>query len=46
MIQYRYTYRNLNTGEETQKTSYGITSLSPEETTAERLLTGRGDIGL
>ena len=41
VIQYRWTYRNLNTGEETQKISYGRTSLSPEETTAERLLTGR-----
>ena len=38
VIQYRYTYKNPNTGKETEKISYGITSLSPEETTAERLL--------
>ena len=41
VIQYRYTYKNPNREEETQKISYGITSLSPEETTAERLLTLR-----
>ncbi len=41
VLQYRYTYKNLNTGEETHKISYGITSLNPKETTAERLLTLR-----
>ena len=38
VIQYRYTDKNPNTGEETTKVYYGITSLTPEEASAERLL--------
>ena len=38
VIQYRYTYKNPNTGEETTKVHYGITSLKPEQASAERLL--------
>ena len=37
-IQYRYTYKNLNTGVETHKVHYGITSLNPDEASAKRLL--------
>ena len=36
--QYRYTYKNLKTGEEKTKVQYGVTSLTPEEASAERLL--------
>ena len=39
VFQYHYTYKNLKTGEETTKVHYGITSLTPEEASAERLLT-------
>jgi hypothetical protein len=39
VIQYRYTYKNLNTAKETHKVHYGITSLNPEAASAERLLT-------
>ena len=38
-IQYRYTNENPNTREKTTKVNYGRTSLTPEEATAERLLT-------
>ncbi len=38
VFQYRYTYKNLNTGEETHKVQYGITSLNPDEALAKRLL--------
>ena len=38
VIEYRCTYKNLNTGKETTKISYGITSLTPDEASAERLL--------
>jgi predicted transposase YbfD/YdcC len=38
VIQYRCTNKNLNIGEETTKVSYGPTSLTPEEVSAERLL--------
>ena len=38
VIQYRYIRENPNTAEETTKVNYGITSLTPEEATAERLL--------
>ncbi|RKU17211.1 hypothetical protein C6501_04745, partial [Candidatus Poribacteria bacterium] len=38
VIQHHYTYKNLNTGEETTKVQYGITSLTPEAASAERLL--------
>ena len=38
VIQYRYTDKNPNTGEETTKVHYGITSLTPEEASAQRLL--------
>lgn len=41
VIQYRSTYKNLKTGEETHKVHYGITSLNPEAASAERLLTLR-----
>ncbi len=39
VIQYRYIHKNPNTGEETTKVHYGRTSLTPEEASAERLLT-------
>ena len=38
VFQYHYTYKNQKTGEETHKVHYGITSLNPEEASAERLL--------
>ena len=38
VFQCHYTYENLNTGEKTTKVHYGITSLTPEEASAERLL--------
>ncbi len=38
VIQYRYTDKNLKTGEETSKVHYGITSLSPEAASAEYIL--------
>ena len=38
VFQCHYTYKNLKTGEETTKVHYGITSLTPEEASAERLL--------
>ncbi|RKU16661.1 ISAs1 family transposase, partial [Candidatus Poribacteria bacterium] len=38
VLQYRYTDKNLNTGEETTKVQYGRTSLTPEAASAERLL--------
>ncbi len=38
VFQYRYTYKNTKTGEEKTKIHYGITSLTPEETSAQRLL--------
>ena len=38
VIQYRYIHENPNTAEETTQVNYGITSLTPEEATAERLL--------
>ena len=38
VIQYHYTYKNLNAGEETHKVHYGRTSLNPEEASAKRLL--------
>ncbi len=38
VIQYHYTYKNQKTGEETHKVHYGITSLNPEEASAEHLL--------
>ena len=38
VIQYHYTYKNPNTGKETHKVHYGITSLKPEAASAERLL--------
>ena len=41
VIQYRWTNKHLNTGEETHKVHYGITSLKPEAASAERLLVGR-----
>ncbi|RKU18717.1 hypothetical protein C6501_02415 [Candidatus Poribacteria bacterium] len=41
VFQYRWTDKNLNTGEETHKIHYGITSLKPEAASAERLLTLR-----
>lgn len=41
VFQYRYTYKNLKTGEETHKVHYGITSLNPEAASAKRLLTLR-----
>ena len=41
VFQYRYSYKNPNTGEETQKIHYGITSLPLEEASAERLLSLR-----
>jgi len=41
VIQYRYTDKNLKTGEETRKVHYGITSLNPDEASARHLLTLR-----
>ena len=41
VFQYRYSYKNPNTGEETQKIHYGITSRPLEEASAERLLSLR-----
>ena len=41
VFQYRYSYKDLNTGEEKHKIHYGITSLSPKEASAERLLSLR-----
>ncbi len=41
VIEYRQVRKNMRTGEETHKAQYGITSLSPEEASAERLLTIR-----
>ena len=38
VIQYRYIHKNPNTAKEKTKVSYGITSLTPEEASAERLL--------
>ena len=38
VFQYRYTYKNLKTGEETHKVHYGITSLNPEAASAKCLL--------
>ncbi len=38
VIQFRSTRKNVKTGEETIKVHYGITSLKPEEASAERLL--------
>ena len=38
VFQYHYSRKNLNTGEEKVKVHYGITSLSPGEASAERLL--------
>ena len=38
VFQYRCTFKNLKTGEETLKVQYGITSLKSEEASAERLL--------
>ena len=38
VIQYHYTDKNPNTGEETTKVHYGITSLKPSEASAEHLL--------
>ena len=38
VIQYRYTYKNLKTGEERHKAHYGITSLNPDEASAKRLV--------
>ena len=38
VIQYHYTYKNPNTGVETTKVHYGITSLKPDEASAEHLL--------
>ncbi len=38
VIQYRYIHKNPNTAEEKTKVSYGITSLTPKEASAERLL--------
>ena len=38
VVQYRYTYKKPNTKEETHKVHYGITSLKPEQASAERLL--------
>ncbi len=38
VIQYHYTSKNMKTGEETTRTTYGITSLKPSEASAERLL--------
>ena len=46
VIEYRQVRKNMCTGEETHKVQYGRTSLRPEETSAERLLTGRrGQLG-
>ena len=45
VIQYRYIHENPNTAEETTQVHYGITSLTPEEATAERLLELRRGIG-
>ena len=39
VFQCHYTDKNLNTGEETTKVHYGRTSLTPEEASAEHLLT-------
>ncbi len=38
VIQYCYIHKNPNTEEETTKVNYGITSLTPEEASAEHLL--------
>ena len=38
VIQFRSTRKNLKTGKETIKVHYGITSLKPEEASAQRLL--------
>ena len=38
MFQYRYTDKNLNTGKETTKVQYGITSLTPKAASAKCLL--------
>ena len=38
VIQYRFTRKDLKTGKETIKVHYGITSLKPEEASAQRLL--------
>ncbi len=37
VIEYRQVRKNMLTGEETHKAQYGITSLSPEEASAERV---------
>ncbi len=37
-IQYRYIHKKTNTAEEKTKVSYGITSLTPQEASAQRLL--------
>ena len=39
VFQCHNTYKDLSTGEEKTQVHYGITSLTPEETSAERLLT-------
>ena len=47
VFQYRYSYKDLNTGEEKHKIHYGITNLSPKEASVERLLSlrrGHGSI--
>ena len=41
VFQYRWTDKNLKTGEETRKVHYGITSLNPDEASAKCLLTLR-----
>jgi len=47
VIEYRYTYKNMRTGKETENIQYGITSLQPSKVSAERLLSlrwGHGSI--
>ena len=47
VIEYRYTYKDMRTGKETENIQYGITSLHPSKASAERLLSlrrGHGSI--